>query len=115
MVIFGVKCIVVKQGGFDTYGTKIAGTRHAERCAVVKLEEIQMKSTVRVDSGATRGGAEESKAAAVLLMKPTSKVEVDDTIEMPASGVRLRVMKKRFRYNVMGKLDHFQIEAEIEV
>lgn len=114
MVIFGVNCIVVKQGGHDTYGEKIAGARHPEKCAVVKLESIQTKTTVRVDSGATRGGAEESTAAAVLLLKPNSKVEIDDTIEMPGSGLVLRVMKKRFRYNVVGRLDHFQIEASIE-
>lgn len=112
MVIFGVKCVLVKKGGHDLYGEKIEGARIPEKCAVVKLETEQHGSTVRVDSGATRGGAEEYRAHAVLLMKKTSKVEVDDLIEI--HGVKLRVASKRLRFAVTGKLDHFQIEAELE-
>lgn len=112
MVIFGVKCVLVKKGGHDLYGDKIEGARIPERCAVVKLEIEQHGSTVRVDSGATRGGAEESRAHAVLLMRKTSTVAVDDLIEI--HGIKLRVMSKRLRFAVTGKLDHFQIEAELE-
>lgn len=109
MVIFGVKCVLVKQGGHDLYGEAVQGARIPEKCAVVKLEDSQQGSTVRVDSGATRGGADERRASAILLMKKTSTVALDDLIEM--SGILMRVISKRFRYTVGGKLDHFQIEA----
>lgn len=112
MVIFGVKCVVVKQAGHDLYGTKIEGLRYPEKCAVVKLETSQQNTTVRVDSGASRGGADEARASAVLLMNKNSKVNIEDTVIV--DGVTLRVIKKRHRFNVMGRLDHYQIEAAIE-
>lgn len=112
MVIYGVKCVVVKPGGYDGYGERLAGTRYPDKCAVVKLEERQQGSTVRVDSGATRGGAEEKRAEAVLLMPKTSRVAMDDVIEV--CGVKLRVIGRRMRFTVGGRLDHFQVEATIE-
>lgn len=113
MVIFGVKCVVTKQGGHDVYGEKVAGASFSEKCAVVKLTEKQFRTTVRVDSGATRGGAEESRADAVLLMNKKSKVQVEDAVEMLEEEVTLIVISKRARYNVAGKLDHYEIEARL--
>lgn len=112
MVIFGVKCVVIKQGGHDLYGNKIEGAKHPEKCAVVKLEKGQQNSTVRVDSGATRGGADEFRADAVLLLNKKTKAEIEDTIIV--NGVILRIIKKHHRFDVLGKLDHFQIKAAIE-
>lgn len=112
MVIYGVKCVLIKRGGHNLYGDKVEGARIQERCGVVKLATGQGSTTVRVDSGATRGGAEEGNAHAVLLMRPTSKVEIDDLIEI--HGVKLRVTGKRLRFSVYGRLDHFQVEANLE-
>lgn len=109
MVIFGVSCVLVKQGGHDLYGEAVAGARINEKCAVVRLEESQQGSTVRVDSGATRGGADEARNVSRLLMKKTSTVALDDIIEM--EGLTMRVMSKRLRYSIHGKIDHFEIEG----
>ena len=112
MVIYGVKCVLIKKGGHNLYGDKVKGKRIQERCGVVKLESGRGNTTVRVDSGATRGGAEEGMAQAVLLMRPTSDVEIDDLIEI--QGIKLRVTTKRLRFSVAGRLDHFQVGATIE-
>lgn len=114
MVIYGVKCVVVKPGGYDGYGERLPGVRHQDKCAVVKIDERQQGSTVRVDSGATRGGAEERRAEAVLLMPPSSKVALDDVLEVAGIASKFRVIGKRSRFTVGGRLDHFQVEATIE-
>lgn len=115
MVIFGIKCILTKGGGYDLYGERKAGSSTPERCAIVKLVIGQQHSTVRVDSGATRGGADELRADAVLLLPKTSKVAMDDLIAIPSHNVTLRVKSIRPRHSVAGRLDHYQIEGTLEV
>lgn len=114
MVIFGVKCVVMKKGGYDLYGNKKDGDSFNEKCAVVKLEAVQRGTTVRVDMGATRGGADEYRADAVLLLNKKTHANLDDIIYVSDQAMNLRVMSKRARYNVAGKLDHYEIEAVIE-
>lgn len=113
MVVFGVKCKVVKMTGRDIYGQEIRGSVTDEKCAVVKLKQTSQHSTVRVDSGATRAGADELTSSVVLLMRLSTKALVDDRIEM-ATGERLRVISKRLRYTVLGKLDHYEIGCETD-
>lgn len=115
MVIFGIKCVLEKGGGYDLYGGKKAGTSTPDRCAIVKLAIGQQHSTVRVDSGATRGGADELRADAVLLMPKVSKVAIDDLITIPSHNIKVRVTGIRPRHSVAGRLDHYQVEAKIEV
>lgn len=114
MVVFGVRCTVIKNGGHDIYGEKIEGAHYRDRCAVVKLKSISHRTTVRVDAGATRGGAEESRATAILLMPTTTRATMDDFLKVDGHATLFRITGVRHRFNVMGRLDHYEIEAEIE-
>lgn len=115
MPIMGVKCKVIKHAGYDLYGKKLRGREVTERCGVVRLEVLQQDSTVRVDSGATRGAADELRSEVVILMSKSSTVEMDDLVEI---GGRIKTLIKvtsiRARYSVMGALDHLQVGGQIE-
>lgn len=113
MVVFGVKCTVTKRGRRDVYGQESPGESFTEKCAVVKLKEVSKHTTVRVDSGATRAAADEMTLDAVLLMMRDTKVEVDDFVDI-AGASRMRVISKRPRYSVGGKLDHLEVGCEID-
>lgn len=112
MVILNIPCIIIKPAGHDVYGQEIAGQAQREKCAIVKLTVASQHSTVRVDSGATRGAADEAVSDSVILLGKKSIVGLDDYIEV--SSVKLRVKAIRSRFTVSGKLDHYEVRCEIE-
>lgn len=112
MVILNVPCVIVKPAGHDIYGQEVEGERKNEKCAVVKLTMTSQHSTVRVDSSATRGGADELVSDSVLLLGAKSSVRIDDIIEV--AGAKLRAKSIRLRYTVVGKVDHNEVRCEIE-
>lgn len=105
-----LKCrIQLASGKNDIHGQPLPGRFIGERCAIVKLVISNEKSSVRADSSASRGNAMEQQAVSVILLESTSKARIDDIIEV--SGVKLRIQARHPRYDVGGRLDHYEIHA----
>lgn len=103
-------CRLIKEGALDQYGQRTRGTETTEECAVVKLEVAAKKTSVRADSSASRGKAQEQVSDARLLFRPNVGVDIGDFIEI--MGYTLRVSSVHPRRNVMGDLDHYQVDAD---
>lgn len=101
--------IQLASGKNDVHGQPIPGRYVGERCAIVKLLISNEKSSVRADSSASRGNALEEQATSVILLPITTKAMIDDIIEV--ANVKLRIMGKHPRFDVAGRLDHFEIHA----
>lgn len=101
--------IQLASGKNDVHGQPIPGRFVRERCAVVKLIISNEKSSVRADSSASRGNAMEEEAVSVILLQTITQAKIDDIIEV--SGVKLRIVGRQPRYDVNGRLDHYEIHA----
>lgn len=104
-----VPIAIFKTSGFDLYGQPKWVALPCERCDVVKLLTDTQHSTVRVDSGGSRGHADETVADAILLVAPTTKLERNDKLEV--LGVSLKITAVRPRLDAIGKLDHFEVRG----
>ncbi len=103
--------IQLASGKTDLYGQPTPGRTITERCAVVKLLLTNEKSSVRADSSASRGNANEMQAVSVVLLAPTTRAAIDDILEI--AGHKLRIMGYFPRFDVTGRLDHVQVEAHV--
>lgn len=103
--------ISVSSGQTDVYGQPTPSTQVKERCAIVKLNIQNVKSSVRADTSATRGNARELTADSVILLAKNTVANIDDIIEV--SGAKLRIMSKFPRHSVAGELDHYEITAAV--
>jgi len=95
----------------DLYGNPIMGRVRPAKCGIVKLRVGDQNATVRADSSASRGAAQEIVADAVLLFPHIYGVKVDDVINI--IGYTLKVTQVFPRHNVNGQIDHCQVEAMI--
>ena len=108
----GVKCTVYKRRGNDVYGQPLYAPGVPTKVGVVKMQEKRIHSTVRSDSSGTRGHAEEATADVIVLMSKKLSLGINDKIEF--EFITTRVMGIMPRYDVLGRLDHFQVECSIE-
>jgi len=107
-----VNCIIsAASGETDLYGQPVPARRVRERCAVVKLNIVNVKSAVRADTSASRGSARELHADAVFLLTKTTCANIDDIIEV--AGQVLKIKSKFPRFDVQGVLDHYEVDAVI--
>jgi hypothetical protein len=96
----------------DRYGKAVYYTPVKTPCSVVKLEVSSVASSVRADSSASRGAAEQEEAAANLLFPPNVKIAIDDIVVV--ANVRLRITMTHQRFHaVTGSLDHIEVGAAI--
>lgn len=106
------KCrIQLSSGQTNLYGKPIPGVWITEGCSVVRLTITNEKSSVRADSSGSRGNARELQAQVVVLLTAKTKANVDDILEL--DGYQLRIMGKEPRRDVTGRLDHYQVSAEM--
>jgi hypothetical protein len=105
-----IRCVIqLASGKNDVRGQPIPGPNVPERCAVVKLVTKNEKSSVRADSSASRGNALELEADSVILLTTGTRAQIDDIIII--GGYKLRIMAKQPRFDVSGRLDHYEINA----
>lgn len=85
--------------------TKVSGAKKTEYCAILKLpgREEQIH-TARSDSTSSRQSLD-----AVLLVLNTTTANINDMVEV--EGVKLRVTNVEPVRDVVGKLDHYEVEA----
>lgn len=109
----GVPCTVSKRGGYDVYGKEVYdGGTYATKCSVVDMAVIDDKTTVRVDSSATKGNAREITIDARLLMSKNDSIAIGDRIV--CMGKSMKIVRISPRHNVVGKLDHYEVECSYE-
>lgn len=103
------RCVILKNEGTNVYGLPKPGQRLNERCSIVKFIVNNEKSSVRADSSASRGNAQELEADGVFLLPTTTKADVDDLIEIGEH--RMRVKGRHGRFNTAGQLHHYEIHC----
>ena len=107
-----ILCSLVQASGqTDLYGNPIMKPARPAKCGIVRLRVGDQNVTVRADSSASRGAAQELVADAVLLFPPVYGVQVDDVINL--IGYKLKVTQVFPRHTVNGQIDHHQVEAMI--
>jgi hypothetical protein len=99
-----------KQEGYDLYGQAKLGVALVEYVGVVKLEQSAQHTTVRADSSATRGFADEFVTSNKFLLARTTKVSIDDQLTLMGIAIRIKTLTPRF--DVWGSLDHFEARGE---
>lgn len=104
MMIPNNTAFVRQSNGFDKYGEPTFTARRAVPCAICQLSMATERTSVRTDSSATRGNAEEQTATAKILFPP-GKVAKGWKVEV--AGYELRVIDLQPRYAVAGgRHDH---------
>jgi hypothetical protein len=104
-------CLLREPQGRDLFGQTTLGPARPAVCAVVKFEIGADKTSVRTDSSATRGNAEEITAAARLLFPPLFRPSLGTVVEL--HGNRVEIKSVHPRLTVTGQLDHYQVDCEI--
>lgn len=111
MFIPNLFCTIRKKGKPDVYGQAKTGAEYPERCAIVKAKYESAHTTVRADSGATRSHADEFVTSNRILVAKTTKAVIDDQISVIGYKIRIKVLHPR--YDVLGQLDHYEVEGEL--
>jgi hypothetical protein len=81
-------------------------------CAIVRLSENVTESSVRADSTASRGSAEEEVLQAKILIPATVAVKKGDVIKILDRLVEITSIQPRL--NICGILDHQEIGGNIK-
>jgi hypothetical protein len=103
-------CAIIRIGGkFNSTGEGVELPPINAKCAIVKLEVGVVKTSVRVDSSASRGNAWEGEAVARLLFLPNVEMTRGDRIEI--HGYKLMVQSMFPRLHVSGAVDHWQVDC----
>jgi len=97
--------------GYDVHGQPLAGARVQTKCAPVRLMSGTEKTSVRADSSASRGNADEVVSDARLLFMTSAVINFGDKLEV--AGTTLKVAGIFPRHDVNGVLDHLQVDANI--
>lgn len=80
------------------------------RLAVVTLGGNVSKTSVRADSSASRGAAEELRHEARLMMPVKVKPRLYDRVEV--GGWDIEIKEVIPRWDIFGKLDHYQVDGD---
>lgn len=105
-------CTITQASGeTDLYGNTVSLPPRQAKCSIVKLNVGDQNVTVRADSSASRGAAQEIVADAMLLFPPVYGIKTDDVIDI--LGFKLKVTQVFPRHSVNGQLDHHQVEAMV--
>lgn len=104
------QCHIYPRGDLDVYGHFEFEKPFVAYCGVVRLVIGEDKTSVRADSSASRGHADEIITKSRLLFLGTTLVHVDDLVEV--DEIKMKVTDIQRRYDVGGRLDHLQVELE---
>lgn len=104
-------CALRIPGARDIYGKATLGAAKPALCSIVRFEIGADKTSVRTDSSASRGNAEEATAAVRLLFPPLYPVTTGTVVEM--LGARVEIISVHPRHTVTGEVDHYQVDAQV--
>jgi len=111
MFIPRIPCTITKVGGHTVYGQELEGASYSELCNVVRLRKEHFHTTVRTDSSASRGHADEVRADVIVLLKPETKCSLGD--KLTVGHLSIRVQNLNPKYSVMGRLHHWEAKGEV--
>lgn len=101
-------CQIQKASGKnDVYGMPVPGLKKSERLAVVELNIMSEKSSVRADTSASRGNAQEMEVVSKFLLTKTTVAEINDILIYGGRSFRVKSMFPR--HDLQGTLDHYEI------
>jgi len=92
----------------DNFGKYLYTAAISVPCAIVYLNVAVAQSSVRADTSGTRGQSEQNQGDARFLFPKSLKLKVGDVIFKDDHW--LEVTEVTARRNVIGKLDHHQVE-----
>lgn len=113
MLIANVPCKVRKLAGYSNSGEPRHCAEKKDFCAVVYYRTNSDKTSVRADSTASRGAAEQLEASVRLLMLPDSDIDVDSLVSLEGRSEVLIVDGVDPRYDTDGEIHHFQVDLRI--
>lgn len=111
MFIPNQSCTIERQGATDVYGAVTLLAPVPERCAIVKLKTDSQHTTVRADSGGTRGFADELVRDSNVLLAAKTAARINDCLTV--LGVKIKITAMRPRLSAFGKLDHYETRGEL--
>lgn len=101
-------CQIQKSSGkTDVYGMPVPGQKVNERLAVIELNLMAVKSSVRADSSASRGNAQEMEVSSKFLLAKNTVADIDDILIY--GGNSFRVVSIFPRHDLQGRLDHHEV------
>lgn len=92
-------------------GGESFSARRVLPCSVVFLKDTSASTTVRADSSASRGAAEEHQASAKILVPPQYAIARGDVVEI--EGVLIEIVTIQPRRDTFGKIDHQEVDGNI--
>lgn len=81
-------------------------------CAVVQLADKVEPSSVRADSSASRGSADQEVLQAKILVSPTTRISKGDVISIMSRLVEVASVHQR--NDIFGNLHHLEIAGDIK-
>lgn len=109
--------ITRKTGTYDDFGRHTFSARRTRtRCSIVSMTREVDKTSVRADSTASRGRAEEPLAQARLLFLPREDLRTGDIVEVEIKGgenLKVTITSIFRRPDVSGQIHHIDAEGEI--
>lgn len=111
-------CVIIKRTkSFDKVGrAEFSTSRRKTKCDVIYIREDVSDTTVREDSSASQGRAEEYVNDVRLLFSPRDNVRLGDVIEVAAFGereqIKIEVKRVHRRIDVEGRLHHVQVDGD---
>lgn len=102
--------LLIYDGTSDVFGKKNFLKPMKVRCAVILYDVKSQKTSVRADTSASRGQAQEIEGLAKFLFPKTLKIKVEDRVIK--DNFVLDVIEVFPRYNVLGVLDHYEVDLK---
>jgi len=97
----------------DVHGRPTWGEATPCAFAIVNLDVGALKTSVRADSSASRGSADETAAMnAVILMPAHTQIKIGDLFGF--EDAKFLIKNIHPRRSVTGKLDHLQVALELQ-
>lgn len=101
-------CQIQKASGKnDVYGMPVPGAKLPERLAIIELNILNEKSSVRADTSASRGNAQEMEVISKFLLTKNTAAEINDILIYGGHSFRVKSMFPR--HNLQGVLDHYEV------
>lgn len=99
-----------KTNQYDEYGQAAYAAPVIVPFAMVRFDTKVEDTTVRADSSATRGNVKEYNASGRIMFERTFKPAWGDLVAFDGKVFRIKEVEPR--YNVLGKLDHYECDLE---
>lgn len=109
MFIPNTFCVVHPRDPTTTvFGEYTYGPSYRQACAVTQNSLQVLKSSVRADSSASRGRAEEEAGLMRLLLPADAPIKTGDIVHF--DGEWVEATRVFYRHDVLGKIDHIQVD-----